>query len=1422
MHAARAGRSATLAAIGVAVALVMSMSMFAPAPRAVAASGPSADVTVTSTTGPEGFQHPGVGVTADNLRHTQEQVAAGVEPWASYFDAMAMTSYAATTLTSRNQGSGDGVPASDAFDSRGINARFIPDSLGAYTQALMYLFTGERVYRENALKIVRVWSHMDPDKFAAFPDAHIHTGVPLYRMVAAAELLRSTSLPAAAGTYPLEWNEQDTADLSANLIVPMTELYLHDYSHYMNQHSFPLIGAIAGYVFTDDRDGYDEAVEWFTLNATSPNQDINGALGAIFRVVEEEHPLNTYGRTFVQHQEMGRDQAHAGGDVNVLTTLARLVHAQGTRLDPATGVPSERHNAVTPYAFLGNRLLRGADAYTGFMMGHEVPWVDLTGAGGHVSEAYRGRWSNTLNELYHVYTGAGVDVGKVAPYLAEQYRQSDGALFYNGNSAEIGTVVGADGLRSFWGGSDPGAEYWLSLPETVAGDAPPVPEDPTLQFEEKGASIGKGSELVTEGDRTFLRIAPARKATTATTLAMRSMSYGARTDYSPVGILVRSRDASTLEVSSRVDAAPYHRITIPDTGGEWRYIVYDMDTDVVPLPAMGDNHIAFYTVTGNRDPVDFDLVNLQAPTQLTPPRFPQGATATIIGVTGSELSASFTADDAGLETLAYSAVGAPAASALDSSNGRFTWTPQASDAGDDVFVVQATDGTTTTALAVTARIASDREGAYQLAREGFDPDVTYTSVSHDAFDAASEHVRSLFDNGTDADFAAAIAELQVATRSLEVLNPRLADGTLDYPDLVTSTLGTAKLGTLVDDDSATFSGDLRVNSFTLDFGADFRVNASAFTLQARYGFGNRSQGTNVYGSNDNTLWTKLTTQMTTNTGDPETLAVADELQGVAFRFIKVQVDEPGVPTDPNFPGIFSVAELKIHGDRIEAINAIESAAISSTNVMPGRAVNGDTVTLSFTSREPITGVAVTIEGAEAGVLGDGTSWTASTTLPDEVGYGRNLAFRVDYVTEAGVPADPLTVTTDGSTLFLSNETTLIGGVPAKVSVVGPTGELETGKAVHVDRMFDQKATTFSDVGPFNGQYYITLDFHEGGAVALTRAEALVRQDDNGLRRAVNSHLQGSNDNVNWTRITNNATSTLAWQTLDRPDPSAEPVAYRYIRITNTDWINFAELRLFGTYTEPPASFISTAKISSSNAMPNLAVPGDTITLSLTATEPLSEVHATIDGEPVTATSTDGVGWTATVPVPTGADTGRKVGFRVEYTNAAGDAGRPVVGTTDASSVFLTTDDGLIVGAPAKVSVVGPTGEVETGKVVHVDRLFDQKATTFSDVGPINGQYYITLDFHEGGSVALTRAEALVRQDDNGLRRAANTHIQGSNDNVNWTRVTVNATGTLAWQTLGRPDAAAEPVAYRYLRITNTDWINLAELRLFGTHTAPPQ
>ena len=94
----------------------------------------------------------------------------------------------------------------------------------------------------------------------------------------------------------------------------MIETFLHDQNHFMNQHNYPLLGAIAGYIFTDNRDRYNEAVEWFTVNKTAVDQGFNGSVKQLFRLVDTNALTGEQlDNPYVQHVEMGRDQAHGGG-----------------------------------------------------------------------------------------------------------------------------------------------------------------------------------------------------------------------------------------------------------------------------------------------------------------------------------------------------------------------------------------------------------------------------------------------------------------------------------------------------------------------------------------------------------------------------------------------------------------------------------------------------------------------------------------------------------------------------------------------------------------------------------------------------------------------------------------------------------------------------------------------------------------------------------------------------------------------------------------------------------------------------------------------------------------------------------------------------------------------------------------------------
>ncbi|WP_248924000.1 alginate lyase family protein [Paenibacillus hamazuiensis] len=183
-----------------AIAAAVSMlAAFMPARGATAAdtggtvnSGNQVQIYETVT---NGFTHPGVGLTKSILENMRAQVLAQKEPWYSYYKAMTVSSAASKTVTSSNQSSTDPTkPATDAFNSQGVQSRFISDGLKAYTQALMYYITGDETYRANAMRIIRIWSQMDPAKYAYYTDAHIHAGFPLNRMVTAAEILRYSAV----------------------------------------------------------------------------------------------------------------------------------------------------------------------------------------------------------------------------------------------------------------------------------------------------------------------------------------------------------------------------------------------------------------------------------------------------------------------------------------------------------------------------------------------------------------------------------------------------------------------------------------------------------------------------------------------------------------------------------------------------------------------------------------------------------------------------------------------------------------------------------------------------------------------------------------------------------------------------------------------------------------------------------------------------------------------------------------------------------------------------------------------------------------------------------------------------------------------------------------------------------------------------
>ncbi|HWD78311.1 MAG TPA: discoidin domain-containing protein [Kribbella sp.] len=1100
---------------------------------------------LTPVTSSAGFVHPGLAVSASSLELARRQVHAGVEPWASYYAAMTATAYASKTFSSRNQGSVLDRPGTAAFNSQGVESKFIDDAFRAYTQAILYFLDGDPVYRENSLKLIRIWAHMDPNGYVYYPDAHIHSGAPLLRMLAAAEILRYSSVtgPATDG-YDLSWNDSDTADLTGNLIVPLTQTFLYRNRNFMGQHSYSLIGAIAGYIFTDNQTRYREAVEWFSVNSTNPDDDTNGALSKVMPVISKDDPRNPYHKTFVQLQEMGRDQAHAWDDVTMLTQLARVIDVQGTELDPVRGTVSTQRDAVSVYAFGGDRLLRGSEQFFAFMMGKTIPWIDTTQRGGVLSQAYRGRIFDPTNELYTIYRQQlGPAIATIAPSITElATRQDAGAQFYWGTSA-----------YNFWNSNpDFNPDSWLSFPASVAGTTPPVQRDALVQAETRTVPITPGTTI---GDG-YVRMQPLPGGTT---IAVRTLLYDNRNGYSPVGVRIRTHGTATLQIRKEQGLAPYYTLTLPDTGGAWRYITYDMDTSKL-RGSTGGESLAYYTVIGSPNvTVDIDAINLQAKTQLTPPQFAQGSDVRLIAVAGESLSTALSATNA----QSYRAT-LPAGASLDAVTGTLTWQPTADQVGDHNTFVVASNATTDAVLRVRLSVNATRQDAIDAALAGYDASTAYVRSTRAAVESAKAAAEAAV--GADsATFAAKLVGLQTAVAHLEKLTPTMSDdGSFDYWGRATSpSLSQVALGNMLDGDFNTFSGDLRAPA-VIDLGAGFRVTADAFGLQARYNFANRSQGANVYGSNDGRTWTLLTSRETTDTSGQafamEKIPVRDEVKGLAFRFLKLQVDHPGIPTDPAYPGLSSFSEFRIYGQRTEMSTALNTVSIASSNSDPKRAQNGDTVTLTMSSTEPLSQVSASIEGQAAEVTStDRLHWKATVTLPDDVTYGRPLRFSVDYTTAAGEPGATIVDTTDGTSLELWN--TRVSTVAIQQSWVTASSPAFPGVGTPEAngwRMFDGDLNTFTDTTSGNGWVSVTPP----AGTNLTFDAVRVRPRGNFPDRANGDLVQASTDGgTTWTTLTTitGISTGDQWYVY----PLATRASYPWLRIADNHggFTNLAEVQL---------------------------------------------------------------------------------------------------------------------------------------------------------------------------------------------------------------------------------------------------------------------
>ncbi len=372
-------------------------------------------VEETLSAGALTFTHPGIGMSKKMLDNMQQNVRAGNEPWASAFIQLSEDYYAELPGGGWAVSKGYCAPYTDMSQRKASKTPKIfvnPDNpsmmeIGtgqqtwghyavfsilhdgdtAMSQSIMYYITGDEVYRQNAMKIIRGWSQL---RSSAGPfDVQIRVSLGVYQMAFAADLLKQT--PCEDPASPLNWTAADTAGFSSFLNI-LKPYYNRDY-HFMNQHDFCVMATTAAGIFLNDQNLYAAGIERTTTNDSRCTQSACRAAGGhclvaacdLNRTGSIKYQIRAMGKNDrtgsaletpnIQVVEMGRDQRHAWCDVGGMGQVAMMSLCQGTAVDPVTGAVTLSENAVNVFNFLDDRLLYGANYMAKYNLGGDVTYI---------------------------------------------------------------------------------------------------------------------------------------------------------------------------------------------------------------------------------------------------------------------------------------------------------------------------------------------------------------------------------------------------------------------------------------------------------------------------------------------------------------------------------------------------------------------------------------------------------------------------------------------------------------------------------------------------------------------------------------------------------------------------------------------------------------------------------------------------------------------------------------------------------------------------------------------------------------------------------------------------------------------------------------------------------------------------------------
>ncbi len=310
-----------------------------------ASGGSYLEFLAPAVTPTSGFVHPGVLVSQSQLDFVKTKIASGQEPWTSAFNKMKSNSLASKTYTpspvpklmcSTSVGLGEGFPQAGCTEMN-------RDGAATYTQALMYVYTGDITYANNAAKIINAWT--TTLKEPPYDQPRTTNGEPAYwqnllvvgwsteTMTRGAEIIRYTS----SAMTPTQITQSEA--WFKGFIYPFLISYTAGGNGNGGMTWTEAIMNIG--IYTNDRAIYDKAVAWYkikmpqliylTSDGARPPMPTDANTGKPWGwgTVEQHWRYPTQWVNGLE-TETCRDMGHTFMGLGPMTNIAETAYIQGT------------------------------------------------------------------------------------------------------------------------------------------------------------------------------------------------------------------------------------------------------------------------------------------------------------------------------------------------------------------------------------------------------------------------------------------------------------------------------------------------------------------------------------------------------------------------------------------------------------------------------------------------------------------------------------------------------------------------------------------------------------------------------------------------------------------------------------------------------------------------------------------------------------------------------------------------------------------------------------------------------------------------------------------------------------------------------------------------------------------------------------